>query len=129
MKEAKVLLVDDAEAFTSNMSRLLSRRGYDVMAVNDGESAIKAVEENDFDVVLLDMKMPGMHGLTALKEMKKRRPSIEVIILSAYGTVDLAVDGMHLGAFDYVVKPAEFEELQTKIDEAYQHKLNREDKS
>lgn len=118
MKKFRILLVDDAEAFTSNMSKLLSRRGYEVKALHDGQSALDAVGEEDFDVVVLDLKMPGMNGMDTLKELKKIRPQMEVIILTAYGTVDLAVEGMHNGAFDYLTKPVRFEELHEKICQA-----------
>ena len=118
MKTVRILLVDDAEAFTTNMTRLLSRRGYEVKAVNDGESAIGLIEEEDFDVVILDLKMPGMNGVDTLKELKLRKPNIEVIILTAYDMVDLAVDGIRGGAFDYLTKPVRFEQLHERICQA-----------
>jgi two-component system, OmpR family, response regulator len=128
MRMARILLVDDEIAFTSNMSRLLSRRGYDVTAVNDGESAIKTIESEEYDVVILDLRMPGMDGMATLKLMKIKRPLLEVIILTGHGSVDSGIQGMHLGAFDYATKPIQIAELQEKINEAFERKLIREGK-
>lgn len=100
-KHARVLLVDDEVVFTTNMSKILSRRGFEVRAVNDGESAIEAIEDEEYDVVVLDLRMPGMDGIAALKVMKRKRPLLEVIILTGHGSVESGIQGMNLGAFDY----------------------------
>jgi two-component system, OmpR family, response regulator len=128
MRMARILLVDDEVTFTSNMSRILSRRGYDVTAVNDGESAIKTIESEEYDVAVLDLRMPGMDGMATLKLMKIKRPLLEVIILTGHGSVDSGIQGMHLGAFDYATKPIQIGELQEKINEAFERKLIREGK-
>jgi two-component system, OmpR family, response regulator len=128
MRMARILLVDDEITFTSNMSRILSRRGYDVTAVNDGESAIKTIENEEYDVAVLDLKMPGMDGMATLKVMKMKRPLLEVIILTGHGSVDSGIQGMHLGAYDYATKPIQIGELQEKINEAFERKLIREGK-
>jgi two-component system, OmpR family, response regulator len=126
MRRARILLVDDEVVFTANMTKLLSRRGYEVMAVNDGESAIQAIEDNEFDVAVLDLRMPGMDGMAALKVMKRKRPHLEVIILTGHGSVESGIQGMHLGAVDYAMKPIQITELQEKINEAFERKLLRE---
>jgi two-component system, OmpR family, response regulator len=127
-RRAKVLLVDDEIVFTTNMSKILSRRGYGVVAVNDGKSALEAFDEIEFDVVILDMKMPGMDGMTALREMKRRWPLVEVIILTGHGSVESGIQGMQLGAFDYAMKPIMINELQDKISEAFERKLIQEER-
>jgi two-component system OmpR family response regulator len=128
MRMPRILLVDDEVTFTSNMSRILSRRGYDVTAVNDGESAIITIESEEYDVAVLDLKMPGMDGMATLKLMKIKRPFLEVIILTGHGSVESGIQGMHLGAFDYASKPIQISELQEKINEAFERKLLREGK-
>ena len=126
VRRARVLLVDDEVVFTTNMSKILSRRGFEVRAVNDGESAVKAIEDEEYDVVILDLRMPGMDGMAALKVMKRKRPLLEVIILTGHGSVESGIQGMNLGAFDYAMKPIQINELQEKIDEAFARKLLQE---
>lgn len=126
VRRAKVLLVDDEVAFTTNMSKILSRRGYEVRTVNDGESAVEAIEDEEYDVVILDLRMPGMDGMAALKVMKRKRPLLEVIILTGHGSVESGIQGMNLGAFDYAMKPIQISELQEKIEEAFARKLLQE---
>ncbi len=125
-RHARVLLVDDEVVFTTNMSKILSRRGFEVRAVNDGESAIEAIEDEEYDVVVLDLRMPGMDGIAALKVMKRKRPLLEVIILTGHGSVESGIQGMNLGAFDYAMKPIQINELQEKIEEAFARKLLQE---
>ena len=128
MRKARILLVDDELAFTANLSKLLSRRGYDVSTVNDGESAVRAIEDEEYDVVVLDLRMPGMDGIAALKVMKRKRPLMEVIILTGHGSVETGIQGMTIGAFDYAMKPIQISDLQEKIDEAFERKLLQEGK-
>ena len=126
VRRARVLLVDDEVAFTTNMSKILARRGFEVRAVNDGESAVEAIEDEEYDVVILDLRMPGMDGMAALKVMKRKRPLLEVIILTGHGSVESGIQGMNLGAFDYAMKPIQISELQEKIEEAFARKLLQE---
>ena len=110
--------------------KLLARRSYEVSAVYDGDSALRIVEEQEFDVIILDQKMPGKDGLTVLKEMKEKWPRLEVIILTGAATVDSAYTGLQLGAYDYVAKPLQLSDLEEKIGQAFQKKSARnEDKS
>jgi DNA-binding NtrC family response regulator len=118
----KVLLVDDEVAFTENMSTLLITRGYLVKAVNNGESAIDALEDEDFDVVVLDLKMPGMDGITTLKEIKKLGIFTEILILTGHGAIDTALEATKLGAYDYLTKPCEIDELVDKLEKAREKK-------
>jgi len=126
MQKARILLVDDEEAFANNLSKLLSRRGYAVAVVHDGQSAVRAVDEEEFDVVILDLRMPGMDGIETLKILKRRKPLVEVIILTGEGSIETGLDGMQYGAFDYTLKPIQLDELQEKIGQAHQCKLIHE---
>jgi two-component system OmpR family response regulator len=126
---ARVLLIDDEEAFTSNLAMILSVRGYEATAVHDGESAVRAVEEGDFDVAILDLMMPGIDGIETLRQIKRKKPLLEVIMLTGHGSVDTGVEGMNLGAFDYAMKPIDIGDLLEKIADAYQRKLLQEQRS
>ena len=119
MKGSRVLLVDDETVFTGNMSKLLTSRGYRVTAVNSGDSAIRVLEEEDFDVVVLDLKMPGMDGITTLREIKKLGLFTETLILTGHGAIDTAMEAVKLGAYDYLTKPCEIDELVAKIEGAW----------
>ncbi|MBI4620865.1 MAG: response regulator [Desulfobacterales bacterium] len=128
MKIPRILLVDDEVAFANNILKLLSKRGYDVIAVNDGASAIRTIGEKKFDVIILDMKMPGMDGIATLKEIKKKEPLAEVVILTGHGSVESGIEGMQLGAFDFVMKPVSIEDLHEKVCQAYQRRLIEEER-
>jgi DNA-binding NtrC family response regulator len=119
---SKILLVDDELVFTENMKKLLATRGYLVTAVNSGHSAIQALEEKDFDVVVLDLKMPGMDGITTLKEIQKLGLFTETLILTGHGSIDTALEAIKLGAYDYLTKPCEIHELVAKIEGAWEKK-------
>jgi DNA-binding NtrC family response regulator len=125
---SKVLLVDDEIVFTQNMSKLLGSRGYRVTAVNSGDNAIKALEKEKFDVVVLDLKMPGMDGITTLKEIKKLDLFTETLILTGHGSIDTALEAIKLGAYDYLTKPCEIDELVAKIEGAWGKKDSGEKK-
>jgi two-component system OmpR family response regulator len=127
MRKARILLVDDEVALTRQMSQLLSKRGYEVASVQDGTSAVKAVEESEFDVVLLDLKMPSIDGIETLRVIKKKKPLVEVIILTGHGSVDSAIDGVGYGAFDYATKPFILDDLIERIRQAFERKLIHED--
>ncbi len=122
MKGSKILLVDDEIIFTTNMSKLLKTRGYRVTSVNSGDAAVGALEKENFDVVVLDLKMPGMDGLTTLKEINKLGLFTETLILTGHGSIDTALEAIKLGAYDYLTKPCEIEELVAKIEKAWEKK-------
>lgn len=116
---SKILLVDDEAIFTKNMSRLLEARGYRTLPVNSGAEAIRALENEDFDVVVLDLKMPGMDGLATLREIKKLGLFTQTLILTGHGSIDSALEAVKLGAYDYLTKPCEIDELTAKIEGAW----------
>jgi DNA-binding NtrC family response regulator len=118
MAGTRVLLVDDEAIFTKNMSKLLMFRGYTVTAVNSGDAAIRELEQDHFDVIVLDLKMPGMDGIATLKEIMKLGLFTETLILTGHGSIDSALDAMKLGAYDYLTKPCEIDELVAKIEAA-----------
>ncbi|MFZ3047424.1 MAG: response regulator [Desulfatirhabdiaceae bacterium] len=122
MKRPSILLVDDEVAFANNLQKLLSKRGYDVIVVYNGSDAVNAVGEKEFDVIVLDMKMPEMDGITTLKKIKQNMPHVEVVILTGHGSVESGIEGMKLGAFDFLIKPVRIEDLQEKVSEAYRRK-------
>jgi DNA-binding NtrC family response regulator len=118
MPGSRVLLVDDETIFTKNMSKLLKTRGYAVTAANSGDAAIRELEQHPFDVIVLDLKMPGMDGIATLKEITKLGLFTETLILTGHGSIDSALEAMKLGAYDYLTKPCEIDELVAKIESA-----------
>ena len=129
MKKADILLVDDEVVFTTNMTRLLTSRGYQVTPVQNGEEALAALKEKPFDVMVLDLKMPMMDGITTLQEMKKLNLLTEVLILTGHGSMDTAFQAIEMGAYDYVTKPCEIAELVSKIEAAHARKKVKEKKN
>jgi DNA-binding NtrC family response regulator len=119
---SNILLVDDEVVFTENMSKLLTNRGYRVQSVNSGDAAIRVMEEEDFDVVVLDLKMPGMDGIATRKEIKKLGLFTQTLILTGHGAIDTALEAIRLGAYDYLTKPCEIDDLVTKIEGAWKVK-------
>ncbi len=115
MRKPRLLLVDDEVPFVANLLKLLSHRGYEVSTAHDGDSALRIVQEREFDVVILDQNMPGKDGITVLRELKKKQPHLEVVILTGYGNVDTALKGFGLDIYDYISKPVHLADLETRI--------------
>ena len=126
MKGIRVLLVDDEEDFRVTLAKRLQKRELEVVAVESGRQALEAVKGQPPDVVVLDVKMPGMDGLETLRELKQINPLIEVIMLTGHASVESGIEGMRLGAFDYLMKPCDINDLVLKIGDAYQRKLAQE---
>ncbi len=118
MSRKSILVVDDEKGQREILEVILSGEGYDVTTASSGEAALKFVDDRRFDLVLSDLKMTGMTGLDLLKELSQKDPSIMVILLTAHGTVDSAVDALRLGAFDYLQKPYDREKLLETISRA-----------
>jgi len=118
----KILLVDDEEGYVNVLANRLSKRNIDVTKAYSGTQGIQAVRKADFHVAVLDLKMEDMNGIEVLKIFKKMYPEMEVIMLSGHGSEQSAREGMELGAFDYLTKPCEMEELIEKIREAARHR-------
>ncbi|MGD8228639.1 MAG: response regulator [Desulfobacteraceae bacterium] len=126
--KTRVLIVDDEEEFVESLAERLKIRDYDVTTSPSGEDAIDKVKHYNFDVVILDVLMPGKDGVNTLREIKGIKPLTEVIMLTGHGTVASAVDGMKLGAFDYLMKPCETTDLVTKINTAHDRKAQQEER-
>ena len=124
-----MLLVDDEVDFLEVMVKRLNKRGVDATGLSDGNQVIEFIEKNNFDVVVLDVRMPGCkNGIDILKDIKKFRPLVEVIMLTGHALLDVARDGIANGAFDYMVKPADIDELFYILTDAYQKKTIQESK-
>ncbi|MFW6081954.1 MAG: response regulator [Desulfosalsimonas sp.] len=126
--KTRVLLVDDEKDFVEQLSERLRIRDYDVTVCHSGEEAVENTRQYIYDVVILDVAMPGMDGNKALRSIKQRRPLTEVIMLTGHATVESAIDGMKQGAFDYLMKPCETDELIEKINNARQRKAEQEER-
>ena len=123
MELFSILVVDDEEDFVETMVNRLKKRTIDAVGVLSGEEALELMGKREFDVVILDIKMPGgMDGIETLREMKKVQPLSEVILLTGHASVESSIEGMKLGAFDYVLKPIKLEELFPKVAQAFEKK-------
>jgi len=126
---ANVLLVDDEEPFVETLTKRLTKRGLDIKDALSGPVALDLLKEHpNIEVVILDVKMPGMDGIQTLKEIKKQFPLVEVIMLTAHATAESAIEGMKLGAFDYLMKPCDIEVLISKVEDAAVKKRQHEEK-
>ncbi len=125
----RVLVVDDEQDFLETLVKRLNKRDIDATGVSSGEEAIEEVKKNLFDVIILDIKMPGgMDGITALRELKMIQPLTEVILLTGHASVETSIEGMKMGAFDYLLKPIKLEELMTKLAQAFEQKDTKDQK-
>jgi len=124
-KHIKVLLVDDEIEFVDTLGQRLRMRGLVVDIVYDGEQALSFVRKIEPDVIVLDLKMPGLYGIEVLKEVKKIKPNVQVIILTGHGTEKDEEEAKKLGSFDFMRKPADIDLLVVKIKEAFAEKLER----
>ena len=128
MDKMKIMLVDDEERYLSTTARLLERRGYDAVTASSGAEALAKLGSGSIHVVILDVKMPGMNGMEVLQVIKRDFPLVEVIMLTGHGTLESAVDGLKSGATDYLVKPADIDDLIKKAEDAFEKRLRIEEK-
>lgn len=129
MTIAKILLVDDEKPFVQTLMKRLKKRDVEIVAAYNGQEALERLAEDDsVEVVILDIKMPVMDGMTALKEIKSRYPLVEVIMLTGHATVETGIEGMKKGAFDYLMKPCDMDQLIAKVQEAAERKRTHEQK-
>jgi len=127
VSQFRVLLVDDEEEFLETLVKRLKKRNLDVLSASSGREAVRVLAESPVDVVVLDVKMPDMDGIQTLKEIKKILPTVEVLMLTGHANVEVAIQGLELGAFDYLMKPMDIDELLYKLQDAYKKKWCRED--
>ena len=121
----RLLLVDDEEMYLEYLSKRLIRARYDVAKCLSGEEALEKIRNHDFDVIVLDVIMPGIDGIETLSEIKKLKPCSEVILLTGHTSLESGIEGIKLGAFDYLQKPCDTEKLVSKIDQAWGKKLKK----
>jgi len=125
---ARVLIVDDEKDFVEMFSLRLQAQGEKVSTAHSGKEALTVLGQTIIDVVILDIRMPGMDGIDTLKQIKTLFPIVEVILLTGHGSTETAVEGMKLGAFDYLMKPADFEDIKIKIENARKRKDEQEER-
>jgi DNA-binding response OmpR family regulator len=118
MKKLKILLVDDEEEFVTTLAERLELRGLQARAALNGEAALKMIEADTPEIVILDIMMPGIGGFEVLRRIKAQHPRLPVILLTGRGSTAEGIKGMRLGAFDYLMKPLNIEELLKKMQEA-----------
>ena len=129
MKKLKLLLVDDEQEFVETLADRLKMRDLEASIACNGEEALSAVEQEEPDVIVLDLKMPGIHGIEVLRRIKKAYPNVEVIILTGHGSKKDEDTARRLGAFDYVKKPADLDSLVSRIKNAFKQKIGRLEKT
>ena len=122
----KILLIDDEEEFISTLAERLELRGYLCKTAGDGQSGILMIEKETFDIAILDLMMPGLNGLNTLKQIKKINPDLPVILLTGHGSTKDGMEGMRIGAFDFLIKPLDIYALIDKIKLAVESKAPQE---
>ena len=127
-RKKRILLVDDEKDFVEALAERLRNRDFDVTTAFTGEEALEKLKEYNFDVAIVDVKMPGLDGIETLKEIKKLKPLTEVLMLTGHGTVETAIEGMKHGAYDFLMKPCEMDTLLEKIGDAYERKAEQEER-
>ncbi len=128
MREFTVLVVDDEQEFREITVKRLEKRGLKAKGAESGEKALEVLEHGHIDVVLLDVKMPGIDGIETLRRIRGLKPLVEVVLLTGHASVDSGIEGMKLGAFDYLMKPIELDPLMEKLADAYEKKRLHQEK-
>lgn len=128
MEQLKMMLVDDEERFLSTTRKLLEKKGFEVQTASSGGEALEMLRVSPVHVVILDVKMPGMDGVATLREIKRQFPMVEVIMLTGHATVESAIDGLKSGAVDYLMKPADLQEIVDKATQAFSRRTDIEEK-
>jgi two-component system response regulator HydG len=118
-----ILVVDDDFSHRTMLKTLLSGWEYGVSEADDGQAAIDMVQERPYDLILMDIRMVKVSGLTALAAIKEINPSIPVLIMTAYSSINTAIDAMKKGAYEYLTKPLDFDELRLKMEQAMEHNM------
>lgn len=120
MEQMTILLVDDEERLLSTTKKLFDKIGIEALTANSGREALELLQSREVDVIFLDIKMPGMDGIETLQRIKKSHPLTEVIILTGHATMETAVEGLKLGAQDYLIKPVSMKDFLKKAEEAFE---------
>jgi len=128
MRDFIVMVVDDEEEFREMTVKILTKRGLKVLSAESGEKTLEVLEQSRVDVVLLDVKMPGMDGIETLRRIRSLKPLVEVVLLTGHASVESGIEGMKLGAFDSLMKPIETDPLLQKLEEAFEKKRLHQEK-
>jgi DNA-binding NtrC family response regulator len=128
VSEFRVLFVDDEADFRETLIKRMQKRHVEAFGVRSGEEALDWLRQQATDLVVLDVRMPGMDGIQTLRAIKRDHPLLEVILLTGHASLEIAREGMQLGAFDYLMKPIDLDELLYKLEDAYQKKTIQEHK-
>ena len=128
MEKLKLMMVDDEARFLVTTEKLLKKKGVDVVTAGSGAEALEKLRQQTVHVVILDVKMPGMDGVATLREIKRQFPMVEVIMLTGHATVESAVEGLKTGAVDYLMKPADLDEIIEKANDAFNRRQGIEEK-
>src|SRR6476646_1700991 len=118
---ARILIADDQEMMRDSLAGILAREGHEVSACGDGATAVGRLQGTRFDLLITDLKMPRMTGIELLTEARRLRPDMPVVLMTAFATVNTAVEAMKLGAYDYIQKPFDGEEIKILIDRTLEH--------
>ena len=121
--DAKILLVDDEEEFLNTLTQRLEVRGLKVTGATRGQQAVELIDNQSFDIILLDLAMPGMDGFETLKKIKEKDPDAEIVMLSGKGSLLSGVEAIKLGAEDFLVKPVDLNDLLKRIEEAKERRI------
>ena len=119
---AQILVVDDEAPIRITMSEVLRRRGFEVVTAASGEEALELVHERPFDLLLLDLKLPGIDGVEVARRARERQPDAAIIILTGHGSLESAMEGIHLGVFDYMLKTSSPQEVQARVASALEQR-------
>ncbi|MCL4558573.1 MAG: response regulator [Deltaproteobacteria bacterium] len=128
MEDINLLLVDDEIEFVETLAKRLNRRGFHALYVTSARDAMERIKGGQFDVAVVDVRMPEMDGIALLGEVKRVQPLVEVILLTGYASIQSGIEGMKRGAFDYLMKPTDIDELVKKIRDAYERKKQQDEK-
>ena len=118
MSQASILLVDDEFPIRATLGDLLRRRGYDVQTADSGEEALDRIAQRPFDLFLLDLRLPGVDGITVAQRVRERYPDAAILILTGHGSLDSAIEGIHLGVFDYMLKTSSPQDVLARVKSA-----------
>ena len=115
----RVLLVDDETSFVETLAKRLAIRRFEVMTASSADEALKTLDREEVDVAVVDVRMAGTDGIEATRAIRARHPSVEVILLTGHASIEASLEGLSIGAFDYLLKPVSIDELIFKIEDAY----------
>jgi DNA-binding response OmpR family regulator len=121
MKETHILVMEDDASISAALDMILTEAGYDVDVAETGEAALELFEQKGFDLIIADLKLPGINGMEVIKQIKEKKPEMEVIVITGVGTQPIAEEAMTLGAHDFLPKPFTDDQIKTAINEALKH--------